>query len=191
MPQDIDDIAFEFYGALSKAIPDVQQSIWSLLQLADKEFIPALSSRQGPKDTVLDHKNAATKSLPVDYFHEMSKQPVVVARLNGKVAGFMSYKTDYEVPETSEKVHAYVSTIIVNPAVRGRKMTARLYQRLFDLLRNNAQEYPILITTRTWSTNINHLTILRRLGFECIFIGKDGRGMGIDTVVYRLKLDRT
>ena len=186
MRSDFDDIDFESISVLDGANTDVRQSVWSLMQLADTEFIPPLSSRQSPKDTALDHGCAKGQTQPVEYFREMSKQPIILARLNDKVIGFMSYKTNYDVPEISKKVHAYVSTIIVDPTVRGRKVTTRLYQHLLDILCTPVQEAPVLVATRTWSTNLNHLTILERLGFQCVFRKKDGRGEGIDTVVYML-----
>ncbi len=180
------DVKFVLYSGLNGAPLNIQQSVWSLLWAADAEFIPALSTRHGPSDTILDSAGKAQEEGPVEYFGEMSKQPLVMALSKGYVVGFMSYKTNYEVPEIKEKVQAYVSTIVVDPVARGQKITERFYQHLFNELQNGKKDAPLLVATRTWSTNFSHLTILKRLGFDCVFCEKGGRGKNIDTLIYKL-----
>ena len=167
------DVEFVLYSGLNGAPLNVQQSVWSLLWAADAEFVPALSTRHGPSDTILDSVAMPKEEGPIEYFGEMSKQSLVTALSKGYVIGFLSYKTNYEVPEIQEKVQAYVSTIVVDPVARGQKIAEHFYLHLFNELKNSLKEDRLLVATRTWSTNFSHLTILKRLGFV-FFVKKAG-----------------
>ncbi|MFA4994401.1 MAG: GNAT family N-acetyltransferase [Bdellovibrionales bacterium] len=184
----LNDVEFVLYSGLLVAPVNIQQYVWSLLWAADAEFIPALSTRHGPSDAIFDPAEKVKDEGPVEYFAEMSKQPIIVALSKGYVVGFMAYKTNYAVPEIQEKVQAYVSTIVIDPVARGQKIAERFYKRLFKELQKARDEEPLLVATRTWSTNFSHLTILKRLGFDCVFCKKNGRKKDIDTIVYKLRL---
>jgi ribosomal protein S18 acetylase RimI-like enzyme len=177
---------FVLLDCLAVSGDDERQAVWRLLKASDREFVPALSARKGPRDVDLAGAAAAPDGRePATYFTEMSQQPVVLARVGAAVAGFMAFRRNYIVPETGELAHAYVSTLVVDAAFRGRRLGQAMYQFLFARLLAAAADVPVAVATRTWSTNFSHLAILDRLGFACVARLEDGREPGIDTVVYR------
>jgi len=187
--QSATDLSIDFFESLDKAGLGVRQAVWELLLGSDREFVPALSTRHGPSDTSLNQGDLAKALAPRDYFNEMAKQPILVGRVDGKIVGFLSFKTDYLVPEILTSVDAYVSTLIVSPQCRGKKISLHLYESLFTNRRIQCNTSSLCIATRTWSTNWSHLTILEKLGFACALSKKDARGQGIDTVIYTLSLE--
>lgn len=97
-----------------------------------------------------------------------------------KVLGFMSYIPHHvlEIRGIEEKREVnYVSTVIVHPDCRGKKVTEMFYRELMEI-----SDVPL--ATRTWNSNSAHLHILEKLGFELAATLKDDRGKGIDTVYY-------
>lgn len=185
---DATTLGFTNYASLDEAPQKIRDAVRLLVQTYDREFIPPLSVRHGPKDTKLDPGSQTAASSTEAYFCEMAKQPVLIATYKENAIGFMSYKLNYDIPETAKKATAYVSTIIVDDTMRGRKITARLYDKLFDLVKGHSGGQPFSVATRTWNTNFSHLTILQRLGFKRTFNHQDGRGSGIDTVIYEIQL---
>ena len=178
---------------LIKAIEDyndeiIQRDLLELLVISDKEFVPALSSRESTTQTNLlgdnNNKNSETK-IPYSYFNNLLNQEIIVAIEDDKLAGFMSFKTNYVCDNIKEEFlpNVYVSTVIVNPNFRGRGITKLFYK----FINSNYQGYHIF--TRTWSTNIGHLKILKSLGFNQTLLIKDDRGEGIDTVYYHCDIN--
>jgi ribosomal protein S18 acetylase RimI-like enzyme len=171
---------FENLGAASQGD---RQHVWEMLKQADKEFIPPLSSRRSPKDIFLKGLKPPSNDGPTDYYTEMYAQSLITAKMDERVMGFISYQRNYTVPELGKLVGAYVSTIVIDPEFRGRKITYQLYNYLFESLAR-----PCVVAARTWSTNRTHIPALNRLGFSCVWRDPDGRGTGIDTVIYEIGL---
>jgi len=154
--------------------------VYKLLEAADNEFIPPLSSRSSSTQQTLS--NFAKRTDGIDqYFEQLKGQRFVVAFENKKLIGFVSYKENYSCSEipNSELPNIYITTLVVSPSERGKGVTKALYNKLFE-------EYmSVNIFTRTWSTNIAHTKILQGYGFEIIKVIKNDRGNGIDTVYYK------
>jgi len=164
------------------------EDVWGILKEVDAEFVPPLSSRNSPRDVTLYNSSKVVNDCePTRYFKEMLKQRTIVVKINGKVAGFLSYRENYLVPEIKEARAAYVSTIAISRRYRGKGLAKSLYKFLIERVSQNP-ENPHSISTRTWSTNQAHINLILNLGFCLVASVKDGRGKGIDTVVYALDL---
>lgn len=147
-----------------------------LLVLADKEFIPPLSSRSSSTQADLAHTHD-TGGIDA-YFSVMIGQHVVLALEGSKVLGFMAFKKDYTCNQIRETPNLYASTCVVHPDGRGKGLMTGFYQKMIDTFPGRS------IFTRTWATNSAHLRVLEKLGFfECARL-KDHRGPGMDTVYF-------
>lgn len=170
---------------VNKQVKDTWRAeVYSLLSQADKEFLPPLSARTSTSQKELKSKKVLQGGVE-NYFQEMWKQEFLLATAGVKVkqlAGFMSYKTSYQVKLQDDSVNSwYVSTVVVAPEFRGQGITSRFYAELQK--RAKIAKYPIV--TRTWSTNHAHLKILHQLGFKMVMRLPDDRGEGIDTLYYK------
>lgn len=146
-----------------------------LLVLADREFIPPLSSRSS--STQADLRAAAGGGIQ-SYWEAMADQPGILALENTKVMGFMAFKTDHTCAQIHTVPNLYASTCVVHPDGRGKGLMTGFYQKMIELFPQRS------IFTRTWATNAPHLRVLERLGFsECARL-KDHRGPGMDTVYF-------
>lgn len=176
------EITFELFEKLTNE--RYKQEILELLTLCDHEFIPALSSRESTTQSNLSdnsQRNSDSKNtIPYEYFKNLLNQYMLVATINYKVVGFMSFKLNYTCEHISETFlpNLYVSTVIVNPNCRGKGITKLFYKKL------NEEFFDHYIFTRTWSSNIGHLKILNSIGFENTVTIKNDRGENIDTVYY-------
>ena len=161
------------------------QDIKEYLVMADKEFIPPLSSRGSSTQADLSGNTCADGIT--DYFNSMASQPVIVAIEDGRCLGFMAFKLDHTCEQITEDMlpNFYASTCVVHPDTRGRGMMRLFYETMIDL-------YPERdLYTRTWHTNYAHLKVLDRLGFSLIARLPDHRGPGMDTVYYCRKGETT
>lgn len=152
--------------------------VFKLICDADKEFIPHLSCRHSTTQIDL-RKNVTEEDLPYGYFDGIKEQSTILAVEDDRVLGFMSFIEEHPVEIEGGRIHAlYLSTIIVEKEHRGKGIAYGMYQFLIDQYRGKN------IITRTWSTNIGHLELLKKLGFKLLKCIKDDRGKGIDTVYY-------
>ena len=161
-----------------------QHDIWELLKAADKEFIPPLSARNSTRQNRLKPAADEVQSEPWSYYEQLMEQCFILAEEENKVVGFFSYIPEYAVryPVKGETVTAdYISTIIVNPQFRNRRLTRSMYELFL------AMPGAELVATRTWSQNHAHIHILESLGFTLAERIPDDRGEGIDTVYYQRK----
>lgn len=156
-----------------------------LLEVADEEFVPPLSGREGTTQTdgLQEQRNNALD----EYYEECINQSFILAHEEETVQGFLSFRQGYK-NETlgSYSPSSYISTIIVDPTER-RKGYAR---SMYDELLTNTSDTVLgqYVTTRTWSTNENHLDLLDDLGFRLLTRIEDDRGNGIDTVYYGIEV---
>lgn len=149
-----------------------------LLVLGDKEFIPPLSTRSSTTQQSLD----GAKGNGIDaYFEEMKKQSFVLALEGEELAGFMSFKLNYENEHIPAGENLYASTCVVHPNFRGMGLMTSFYRKMIAA-------YPTLpIYTRTWHENKGHLRVLTKLGFALLETIENDRGKGIHTVYYGRK----
>lgn len=160
----------------SVAASGFASQIRQLMVLADKEFIPPLSSRNSTTQQSLSGNSTAGG---IDaYFAAMESQPVILALENGTVAGFMAFKFDHTCPEITRTPNLYASTSVVHPDHRGKGLMGGFYEEMIKRFPDRP------IYTRTWSTNTSHLHVLAKLGFSQIACLKNHRGEGLDTVYF-------
>lgn len=155
--------------------------IRTLLELADDEFHPPLSGREGTTQTSgLDSRQNDALD---DYHEDVLSQLLVLAIDGDDLAGFLSFRHGYEADALGDFVPAnYVSTIIVHPDERRQGHGRSMYEKLLTDIPDRVRDP--YVTTRTWSTNHSHLSLLDELGFRTITTIEDDRGDGIDTVYY-------
>ncbi|MCR5641537.1 MAG: GNAT family N-acetyltransferase [Lachnospiraceae bacterium] len=154
------------------------KEVQEILYAADGEFVPALSAREGTTQTNLQEQ-AALASEPVEYFEKMCQQAFVLATIEHRVVGFLSYIPKHALTVCGADIAcSYVSTIVVAPEYRGRHLTEAMYEKLFSCTED------AYVATRTWSENHGHIHILDKLNFYLAETIKDDRGAGIDTVYY-------
>lgn len=162
-----------------------QESVKNLLAECDREFVPALSSRDSTSHLDFAHLSETKKQpYPQAYYRSMCEQRnlLLIDPAKGELAGFISYALDYVCEYTGDYMpNVYVSTIIVSPKHRHHGYAMTMYKHLLA-------KYPVRhIFTRTWSQNNSHIRILRSLKFYEHERLADDRGEGIDTVYYHLE----
>ena len=150
-----------------------------LLAACDDEFVPPLSGRSSTTDTKLGPGEGKGDSISL-YMEGLKKQSLLIAEEEGTLCGFVSFRENYETDVLGEPYlpNIYISTVLVSPDARGKKLTQSMYTFLFDTVSDKN------ILTRTWSTNIAHIKILSRFGFSEVHVISDDRGAGIDTVYF-------
>ena len=97
--------------------------------------------------------------------------------------GFVSFKENYtnDVISDNNLPNIYLSTLMLKSEARGKHLTQKMYDYLFNTLYADRS-----IFTRTWSTNFAHLKILEKFHFKLIKTIKNDRGNNIDTVYFSL-----
>lgn len=154
-----------------------EAAVLRLLQAADGEFIPPLSSRGSTTQQDLRTSQAVSAGV-LDYFHTMAQQPILLAVDKNTCLGFMSFKKDYQCEEVTELPNLYASTCVVAPVARGQGLMKGFYREMIQL-------FPQChIYTRTWHTNTPHIRVLEALGFTLCARLENHRGPGLDTVYY-------
>jgi len=153
--------------------------ILKMLVAGDDDFIPPLSARTSTTQSNLNISKRRENGI-LNYFDELKKQRIMVAKENDKLIAFVSFKENYTNEEIGEDAlpNIYLSTLIVKPEGRGKGLTQMMYKILFKEYENAN------IFTRTWSTNIAHIKILSKFNFETLCVLKNHRGVGIDTVYF-------
>ena len=175
-----DIMEFLLFDSLRDA--EYRSQVYELLKKCDKEFVPPLSQRNSTSQKALNHTAPAQEEAPNSYFFELCNQPVIIVADQGQVLGFMSFIVDYTCADVENDIPSiYVTTVIVDPDHRGTGLTRKMYGELMELAAARGKS----ISTRTWSTNLAHITILSQLGFYELLRIDNGRGPGIDTVYYR------
>ena len=156
--------------------------IYKILYDSDKEFFPPLSERVSTTQSDL---KAQGKSGGIDnYFNAMMAQDGLGIFIDGTLCGYISFIRNYVNEEINglSYPNIYVSTLVLTAFCRGKGVTKRAYDYLFNEQFANNSVY-----TRTWSTNYAHIKILKDFNFSEILIKKDDRGDGVDTVYFGLR----
>ncbi len=156
-----------------------KNDILEIMQICDADFVPPLSSRSSTTQSNLK-PGEYNKDGIMNYYTEMEKQDILAAiDDDGTLLGFVSYKQNYMSDIVTKTPNIYLSTLMLHPASRGRRLTKRMYEYLFYELYPDRK-----IFTRTWSTNNAHIKILSDFGITEFHRIKDDRGEGIDTVYF-------
>ena len=159
-----------------------KSQIYQMLAFSDKEFVPPLSCRNSTTQKNL--VGVANQNGIKDYFEGLLSQHVLGIFIDGKLAGILSFITDYTNPELKNIAlpNIYLSTLVISPNFRGKGITKKAYDYLFNDMYKGYTVY-----TRTWSTNHAHLKILAYFGFKLVLNKPNDRGEGIDTVYFELR----
>ena len=153
--------------------------IYEITRICDKDFVPPLSARSS---TLQKNFSKVSDGGSIDeYFVQMMEQKVLGVIEDGVLLGFVSFKENYCDGTIDENTvpNIYVSTVMLSPQARGRRLTACAYEHLFNSVYKDYNVY-----TRTWSTNGAHIRILEKFGFRELKRIKDDRGENIDTVYF-------
>ncbi len=159
-----------------------KDDILELMRISDSDFVPPMSQRFSPFQTELGPSDTVIEEGILRYYRSMMRETVLCAVEDGVLLGFVTYVEDIKyssVINESDRPNIYICTLIVNPKARGRGITYRMYDYLFNEKFANSHLF-----TRTWSTNLAHISILKKYGFDEIHRIKDDRGEGIDTVYF-------
>lgn len=154
--------------------------ILEMLTEGDEEFVPPLSARSSTTQSDLSGGTKASNGV-LNYFNELKKQKILVAVEDEKLIGFVSFKENFinDKIDECELPNIYISTLLVAESGRGKGLTGKMYEFLFNEYEDSN------VFTRTWSTNYAHIKILSKFGFETITVLENDRGKGIDTVYFK------
>jgi ribosomal protein S18 acetylase RimI-like enzyme len=170
-----------------RAVPrDREDALRVLLTAADDEFVPPLSSRTSTVQQRLGPAQQRAAGIGA-YLTALLEQDLLVAEDGGELLGFLSYRPGHVVSVPGHDPlgpMAYVTTIVVAAAARGRGAGRALYRGLLAEAAGGA------VATRTWSRNDAHLALLASLGFVEAIRLPDDRGPGLDTVYLHLEPSR-
>lgn len=155
-----------------------KSDIIEILEGADKEFVPPLSSRVSTSDTDLSG-GACNKNGCFSYYLDMIGGEILGAFSEKGLIGFVAFRKNVERPYIGRETfpNVYISTLVVSPFARGMGLTKKMYSRLIFEICPEASFF-----TRTWSENGAHLKILSDFGFTLHKRIPNDRGEGIDTV---------
>lgn len=171
------------------------KEIWEILCLCDHEYVPSLSSRNSTSQTdLLDtadstsvpYSHLTTENMdkkPYAYFNELRNQQLILAEVEGRLIGFLSFKTEYICDALTEFGYSnYITTICVKQEYRGQGILKHLYDYM-----ENELPHPVKsrqITTRTWSGNDAQIHTLMKRGYGLLKTLANDRGAGIDTLYF-------
>lgn len=166
------------YGVMRKpltveVVPTRLGEVEFLIEKYEGEFVPPLSERSSAGGEL------GGGSLR-EYIKSLSSARVLAAKKDGRVIGCLCYKIQ-ALPFVSKPV-PLVSTVIVEKPFRFAGVGRALYQKAIS---ENRELY-----VRTWSTNTNHLKLLKSLGFHEVYRIENHRGEGIDTVYWKYSHER-
>ena len=163
----------------------LSEQILKILTNCNSEFVPPLTLRSSTTQGEFSDISEGSNDIPYAYFEGIKEQKMLVAEACGKVAGFMSFKTDFNSDVITGEFlpNIYISTVITDKAMRHKGVTKSLYGALLEKYEKRN------IFTRTWSTNTAHTSLLTSLGFREFKRISNDRGNGIDTVYYKRTYD--
>lgn len=160
------------------------REMFSMLTYSDREFVPPLSARSSTTQKDLSGGVSSEEGIR-SYFEEMRRQQILGAFEGDVLLGFVSFRENYisDVISKEQLPNIYLSTLVSRPEARGKGMTVRMYDHLFNRCYRDRN-----ILTRTWSTNFAHTKILEKFGFSELRRIPNDRGEGIDTVYFIRKM---
>jgi ribosomal protein S18 acetylase RimI-like enzyme len=165
----------------------VAGQIWDILCEADEEFVPPLSVRDAENVVFEGRTELKPTGKPYAFYGEVLRENIIAAFDGDKLAGFLSYETDYSNDDLKERRYEkcwYVNALIVKKEYRGNGIATKLYESLEVHAIGKADS----IITRTWSLNHSHISLVRARGYRLIIRLEDHRAKGVDTVYYRREI---
>ena len=155
--------------------------ILELVKLGDNDFVPPLSQRTSTIQGDLSGSTCENNNGVMSYFNEMMKQTVLGIVSDETLLGFASFRENMisSVITEADTPNIYLSTILIHPDARGKGITTGIYKYFI-----NSYCVDKNIFTRTWSTNVAHIAVLKKFEFEEIHRIPNDRGVGIDTVYF-------
>ena len=158
-----------------------KEGIRRLFDESDEEFVPALTSENRTGVSRSDGEEWFTSIE--EYVRAALDGRLVVAVDDGTVVGVLIFKRIDDMGDLREYTPTdYVTELVVGSEHRGQGVGTSMYELLIE--DSAADDGCASVSTKTWSTNHAHLSILDSLGFECVKRIPDDRGEGIDTVYY-------
>lgn len=102
--------------------------------------MPSLSSRDSTTQGLLADLDGTLRESgegPAKYFSELSSQAIIVATHGSSVAGFLSFKVNYESDELADwSPCIYVSTVCVTTVMRNQGIARMMYRCLIEEFQN-------------------------------------------------------
>lgn len=158
-----------------------KKGIWELLCKCNFDFFPPLSSRFSTSDEFLTSEKQSNE--PIAYYKSILNQQFILVKEHQKIIGFLSFITSYSneflknYPSTN-----YVSTICIEPNLRGKGIGTLLYDFMEQQLPKNVHSNYISI--RTWNQNFAQLKILDKRAYRLVHEIKNHRGEGISSLYF-------
>ena len=165
--------------------------IWDIICECDSEFVPPLSSRNSSTQSNLligrQEDQTDKKAKPYVYFEGIKNQEFILAEIEGRVVGFLTFRTNYICDALQDfGVSNYITTLCVDKKHRKQGILSRMY----DHMENELPEgiHCSKVSTRTWSQNNAHIGMLLKRGYGLQKTLNDDRGPGIDTLYFGIDL---
>ena len=163
--------------------PNISASVWHLVKMCDKEFVPPLSSRNSTVSRNLKNELLITTDEPVTYFEMLKTQYLLIARYLNAIVGFMSFRNRYSADELNGwNPSNYITTICIDKNYRKHGIGSALYRTILNRLPNELK--CDFTSTRTWEGNDQHLVLLRSIGFHLVYYAENDRGLGIGSLYW-------
>lgn len=163
-----------------------------IVKECSEEFFPPLLGRSSTQQKSFGRQPSSNdKHSDKSYINNLLMQSNIFAIVDNNIAGFMSFIYDCH-NEIFDKLgygkNNYITTICVEPKFRGRGIANALYDFIEQKLPLKSKAD--FTSTRTWSGNKSHLSLLDRRGYSLIHKIKDDReyqGQKADSVYYARK----
>lgn len=158
-----------------------RDGIREILSLVDEEFVPPLTDSSRAAVTRTEAEGGASDLR--GYVKRCLTRPLVGALVDDTLVGLLSFEHIADAfPVASYTPTNHVEIIAVRPTHRGHGLAAAMYRHILhelptDVARPN-------VSTKTWDSNVAHIAVLDRLGFDLVAREVNDRGPGIDTVYY-------
>ena len=104
-----------------------KDALLEMLTAADEEFVPPLSARTSTTQADFTSEADSTDGILL-YFQQMHEQQILGALEGDTLLGFVSFRENYacDVIGPEERPNIYISTLIVKPEARGKKLTNQM-----------------------------------------------------------------
>lgn len=158
-----------------------EEGLRRLLASADEEFVPPLTAENRTGVTRWDDEKLFTTID--EHVQAALGRRLIVGLDDDRVVGIMIFEAIDDMDDLEGYTSTnYITELIVDRDYRGRGIATRMYEVILEDL---PDDYRLdSVSTKTWSTNDDHISILDSFGFECVKRIPDDRGEGIDTVYY-------
>lgn len=179
-------ISVRYAGAVDPSSGDARE-IRRLLDLTSSEFVPPLHARTSTTSKNFESVEVDDNSGFNEFVAQTLQENCLIAELDGKFAGFMSFLPHFSDALLDEwSPCTYVVTIAADPNMRQLGIGRSLYDAVFNLSPDVASPN---IATRTWISNAGHIGLLNKLGFKEVHRINNDRGNDIHTVYFARRVN--